>query len=495
MMKDVPSLLLYLFFGITALVALIRFVRGKQWKTLELKPLKTAWKPFVIGIVPMAACLIAGKLGNLSLPDAAPYFGGAALLAMILSQLNFAGETRSFILLLASVGLTFILPTEARNDGTMPNAALMIVSTMGGLLFWKFMENMLRMPESRLDDVLPALVWLGALDWAQTGLSGNAGLICKELILCTLLAGVLIRWVQTVLLHEDRVYLKRIMLSLTGGLALLILITKVMLAVKFTHFALLGGFGFLLAYLLQSLDRSVDQSPVVARSMKNILLVGIATLVATRLFGMQGLLMLAAAMTVAPVPGSAAIAGMFWISRILLQLYVSVYNPNVTGINLMHPYTNAALYAGFVLVMLGSLFIRDLKNRKVLTSILLLSTVVLPCAANFFLHPEPTSSLLAALGVTGILMAMLAPAVYKDQSADQENLTLLPAMAAACAIASGEFIELGNNASSHERIVVLASIGGFILLVALAINFVFVDRDTKPSASTPSEPEPNGSAA
>ena len=91
-----------------------------------------------------------------------------------------------------------------------------------------------------------------------------------------------------------------------------------------------------------------------SRGIKNILLVGICTLVASRLFGMEGLLILAAATVVAPIPGSALIAGLFWSSRALLQSYVSQFNPNVTGVNLMHNYASAALYAGFLVIILAA---------------------------------------------------------------------------------------------------------------------------------------------
>ena len=64
---------------------------------------------------------------------------------------------------------------------------------------------------------------------------------------------------------------------------------------------------------------------------------------------MVGLLVLAPTTMVALRPNVAIFAGLFWTVRVLLQAFVVQYNPNVTGINLMHSYTSAALYGDLCL--------------------------------------------------------------------------------------------------------------------------------------------------
>ncbi|HEY9716679.1 MAG TPA: hypothetical protein V6C69_04390, partial [Trichormus sp.] len=370
---SIPTLLYYLFFGTTAIVTTVKFVLDKEWKNLTPKRLLWGWKALLLTVIPLTGLILAGKLGdNMELVNAAPYFAGAAFLAYILSQIGLNAELRSLILLMLSVVLTMLLPTKELPLWTEP-----ILGTIGGLMAWKLVENLLHKPESRLDDLFAPAVWLGTVWYSKLNMGEVGQFTAQDLVLATLTVTVFLRWVQPVLLPRDTIYLKRLMLSLSGGGLLLILISRVILAPDLTDVAWLGTAGFLGTYLLQSLDRNVDDAPNLARGLKNILLVGIYTLAATRLFGMQGLLVLAATAVLAPIPGSALIAGFFWLSRVLLEGYVLLYDPNVTGINLMHPYTNAGLYAGFLAMVVVSVMIKDLKDRRLLATVTLAAIVVL----------------------------------------------------------------------------------------------------------------------
>src|SRR4030095_12104464 len=208
------------------------------------------------------------------------------------------------------------------------------------------------------------------------------------------------------------------------------------------------------------------------RGLRNIFLVGALTLVATRLFGMTGLLVLAATTVVAATPGSALIAALFWASRVLLQAYVLQYNPNVTGINMMHTYTTAAAYAGVLAILVLSVLIKEVRDRRVLSAIFLGTACVPPCAANYFLHSEPTGSLLVSIGVTAVLTALLSPALYQEQGADQENLLLVPALVTTLALVSHELIALGDDTSSQDRLVVMLGIGSVMFCIALIYHII-----------------------
>jgi len=463
MNNAIPNLLLYPFLAVTALVLASKVIGGKHWQLLDIRRLKSSWLPFLLGVAPLTAILLLGNIGSLGFAQAAPYFVGASVIALLLSQIGFPAELRSLILLILSVGLTQLCPTEYNQP---------ILGTLAGLLVWKTIENLLHKPESRLDDITPPVVWLSTFYWAKVGTNEANGVLCQGIVLGTLLVSICIRWIQPALLTSDKVYLKRLLLSVFGGLALLCLITELLLGVKLQTIAALAGGGYLVTYLLQSLDSGHNEAPNLARGLKNILLIGILTLVATRLFGMQGLLVLAATTVIAPTSGAAVIAGLFWASRVLLQAYVLQYNPNVTGINLMHTYTTAAMYAGVLLVLVISLFIKEIKDRRLLSAIFLASVCITPCASNYFLHSEPTGGLLISIGVTAVLIALLSPAVYQSRLTDQENLMLVPALATTLGLMSQELIGLGDGASVHDRALALLGIGLVLLCIALISHFV-----------------------
>jgi hypothetical protein len=481
---SIPLLLYYLFFGTTAVVTTIKFVLDKEWKNLTPKRLLWGWKALLLTVIPLTGLILAGKLGeNMEVVSAAPYFAGAAFLSYILSQVGLKAELRALILLMLSVVLTMVLPTTG--DGVIWTQP--ILGALGGLLSWKLVENLLHKPESRLDDLLAPAVWLGTFYYSKLNMGAVGQFSTQGLVLATMTVAVFLRWVQPVLLPRDTVYLKRLMMSLTGGGLLLVLINRVLLAPDSNNVAWLGAAGFLGMYLLQSLDRNVDDAPNLARGLKNILLVGIYTLAATRIFGMEGLLVLAATTVLTPIPGSALVAGFFWLSRVLLEGYVLLYDPNVTGINLMHAYTNAGLYAGFLAMVVASLMIKDLKDRRLLATLCLAGIVLLVGASNYFLHSEPAGAVLCSISVGAVLMSLLAPAFYPGNAGDQENLILMPMLGCVTALMSHELIELGDGADTEARVKAMCAIGFVLLCIALVNHFVFADRkgDGKKPVSAP----------
>ncbi len=478
MNNEIPILLLYLFFGVSAIVLAFKVIRGKHWRMLDVTPLKSSWLPFVLSIAPITAGLLLGNMGDLNLAIAAPYFAGAAAIAFLLSQIGVDAEIRSLLLRMLAVGASLLCPAEFEPP---------ILGALAGLLVWKTMENLLHKPQSRLDDITPAFVWLATFYWTKVAANDVNAIFCQGVVLATLLVSIFIRWVQPVLLPDDKIYLKRLLLSIFGGLALVALITKVLFNVELQTIAALGAGGYLFAYLLQSLGRNVAATSNLAPSIRNILLVGTLTLIATRLFGMTGLLVLAATTVIAPTPGFALIAGLFWASRVLLQAYVLQYNPNVTGINLMHTYTTAATYAGVLAILVLSVLINEVKDRRLLSAIFLASVCVTPFASNYFLHSEPTGSLLVSIGVTAVIMALLSPAVYQNLSAEQENLILVPALATTLALVSYELIELGEGASVQDRIVIMLGFGFVMICIALINHFLRGSRHRRQiSAPNPS---------
>jgi hypothetical protein len=469
MNTKIIDLLLYLFFGTAAVIGVFKFVKAKGWQSLAPKQILLGWKPFVYSVVPVTALLYGGQLGGLATPAAAPYFVGASLTTFIVTQIGLNPELRSLILMMLTVGMTLVLPT----DFAQP-----ILGVAAGLLIGKVVETLLHKPDSRLDDIAAPIIWLSAFYWSNAGLTGDSTVLCQEVVLATLLIAIFIRGIQPMLLANDRFFLKRVGLSITGGLAMLLLVTRVFMNEDLETTAILAGAGFFCTYLLQSLDRGGEDGPKLATALRNIFVVGIMTLAATRLFGLQGLLVLAAATTIAPQPGAALIAGLFFASRVLLQVYVVQYNTNVTGINLMHNYSNAALYAGFLLAAVAGLLIKDLADRRLLVMIYLATMFIGPASATYFVHAEPTGGLLISAAVAAVLISFLAPATYPTRSADQESLILMPVLATVVALLTPGLLELGDNASTNERVVALGVIAGIILCLAL-INHLMVTLDKR----------------
>jgi hypothetical protein len=331
------------------------------------------------------------------------------------------------------------------------------------------------------------LTWLVSVYWANVGGSTINNVIQESVVLGTIAVSMFLRWVQRPLFAKgDKAYLKRIVLSMSGGLTVLCVITKVIDAATMPKIAAIAGAGFIFAYLLQTFDEKDEDATV--RGLKQLIYIGIFTLVASRLFGMLGVLVLAAAMLVSTKSGTAYVAGIFWSVKALVQAFVAQYNPNVTGVNLTHSYTSAALYAGFLLVVVLSIFMRDSKEKRWLTILLLGAAVALPLGSNYFVHPEPTSGMLIAASVAGILMCAMAGAFYQRIVDGHENLILIPGVMASSALLSHELLELGESANTHDRLVAIGALAVLVIILGIVNHFIFSKPNkTQPQVAVSSE--------
>jgi len=464
---------LILFFGTAAVVFFWFFLRGKEWTELSAKTLAPSLKVAAFVLVPFLALFGLAHLGALTIASMALYFAPAMLVPFLLSRLNFLPFERSILMLAMFVGACMALPASSE-----PAIAAMIA----GLFVWKVSDNLLQPEKSTLEDLLPSLTWLVTVYWANVGGSTVSNVIQESIVLGTIAVSMCLRWLQRPLFAKgDKAYLKRIILSVTGGLYVLCIITKVIDAATMTKIAAIAGAGFIFAYLLQTTDDKEEDATV--KGLKQLIYIGIFTLVASRLFGMLGVLVLAGTMLVATKSGTAYVAGIFWAVKALVQTFVAQYNPNVTGVNLTHSYTSAALYAGFLLVVVLSIFIRDTKEKRGLTVLLLSSAVALPIGSNYFVHPEPTSGMLIAATVAGILMCAMAPAFYQRLVDGHENLILIPGAMAASALLSHELLELGEASTAHDRLIAIGGLAALVIVLGIVNHFIF----NKPKPSQPQQ--------
>lgn len=459
-MATLTSELVILLSSLIAIVFLWRFVRDKDIQNLTPSKLAPGGKVLAALVVPISLLLLGSGTLGVDLTPTIPYFLAGAIVPYILSQIGVPPFPRSLLILGGAVAFSLLGNAETYKPLT---AAL-----IGGLFAWKIVENVLLEEWSTLEDVLPAFLWLVGMYWTQTADSSSLIPIHQKMIAAVFMVVIFLRWIQGPFLKEDKMFVKRICLALTGGLFLLVLVTKVLAAMELTKLCVLVGAGFFLTYLLSHMDKtSCESGSLTLKSFKQLVFIGIFTLLAERLFipGTFGLAVLAASTLIATSTGVAYIAGLYWGTRVFLQCFIFDYNSNMTGINVMHPYVSAALYGGLLLALTVSLLLKSSLDRRAKALLLVAAGVIAAPATNFFLHAEPTASLLNAALVGAVIIAVFGKAMYGAEPKLHENLMLMPGSLIAFAILTGGLIELGNSVDSEHRM--MASAGVAVLVGAL----------------------------
>lgn len=465
-MIKVADLILIIFAVFSALGFSLRFFKDGVWKQLTLKPVAQRLPLFALIMLPFVGLFLVGQQFGVSAAEGLPFFGGAVVLSYLLSALNLPSYLRGILLLVASVALSQLGAPESTIVG--------LGSALVGLLAYKLTENLSYLPESTFDDVVPPLIWLTAVMWITSvhGTSATA-LTQANIILGIMSVAIGLRFFQGPIIsaapNEDSAYLKRVMLSSAGGLVVLVIIARVLVAMNYTNLAWLCGAGFFVTYMFKGADHEKRYAMPSHQAVKMLILVGILSVFATRFFGTFGLLALAPAAMVAPITSAALIPGIYFASRALLQVFVQNYNSNVTGINLTHQYAGAAMYAGFLLAVVLAVFFREFKDRRVLLTLMTGIAIVVPVMSNFILHAEPTSSLLVSTTVSAMLMAVLAPSLFKDETRGVENLVLLPALMVGSGLTSSGLLSAGLESTIDVKSTVLSY--GILFVLALTLCY------------------------
>ncbi|HEY9868901.1 MAG TPA: hypothetical protein V6D08_07025 [Candidatus Obscuribacterales bacterium] len=458
-------------FAAAALIAFLTpFLTEKVGSRLSWQLQWLDVKRYALVLLPFVLLFGAGQYFGFEAANSLRFFALGAALPFVLARLGFPDRLLGILLLLLSVLLTATVDV-----GGMPLPAL-----MAGLVVWKLTDSLWLKHDSTLEDVLPALLWLGGIYWINNASPSEQIVPRQGLLLGALSVCLLMRAVQGPFLTDDRLYVKRIALATTGGLLLLIYITKVMVLVGMDSLAVLVGAGIFLMYLFEAIEGNKDARLSAPEAVKSLVLIGIFTVLASRLLGTFGWIILAPAVLVATRPGAAMFAGLFWIVRAMLQTYIYQFNPNVTGVNIMHPYVGAALYAGLGGVLIMSVFLREERGRSLTVAIALAGATLLPASSNYFLHAEPTCSLLASSVVAAVLMSVLGPVMYRKERAQHDALLLLPALMIAVATLTNQLIPLGNEATTGDRLKLLAYAAGALVIVSLITWWISSASRRKP---------------
>lgn len=347
-----------------------------------------------------------------------------------------------------------------------------------------------------LDFLWPAIFVVGSV-WISLSNAQNAWANQQGLLLLALAIAVLLRSVSLLPTLSGSLIVKALFISLTSGLLAWLGIQNVLLQPSLASWALLIAGGSLLGFALRAVEVGVSaetaSKTLTARTLQ-LLLLGLATLVASRLFGSTGWLVLAASLLSATGSGSTTpaqsdlqpsqdeqpagwsvvgLASLFLVGRVLLQTFIVQFNPNVTGINITHPYASAALYGGFAfMLLLPSLLKATKPDSEIQTASfygylpVVLGAVALLSAglANYFLHAEATGSFLTALWVTGIGVSLLGAFAKEQHRFAPLQLAFLATLTC---LLSSDLIESGNLAEKTEKLWVLA--GAFVVYIALAV--------------------------
>ncbi len=463
-MATLSSELIILFFALTATVFLWRFIRDKEQKNFSSEGFASSWKILLALLIPFSALIFSCQTIGLKVASSLPFFAGGMVLPYVLRNLGLSPLLRSLALLAAAVGYTLLVPAD---DFKVPTAAL-----LAGLLIWKAAENFLLNEKSTLEDVVPTFLWLVGIYWTRLVDGPSVLAIHQKLILSTFIVAIFVRWIQGPFLKEDKLYVKRVTLATAGGLMLLVLVTKLIVAMELARICVIAGAGFFLSYLMAAMENSADEDTTAMKAFKQLLFIGIFSLLATRLFGTLGLIVLAATTLIATTSSAVCIAALFWGSRALLQAFVFDYNSNMTGINIMHNYTGAALYAGFLIAVSLSLLIKNSHDKRSCALLFLAACVIAPASANYFLHAEPTSSLLVSSLAGCVIISIFAKSFFGKEVEGNENVMLAPALLSTVAVLTAEFIEMGNAAETEQKLIALAALSVVSSLVLAAAAFL-----------------------
>ncbi|MBX9686860.1 MAG: hypothetical protein K2X27_09175 [Candidatus Obscuribacterales bacterium] len=478
-MIKIPDSVLSIYILISLCGFLFRFVKDGVFKQLNFKPLISRLPIFSLVFLPFLALLFLAQQFSVSAGGTIPYFAGAALISYFLSGIGLPSYLRGLLLGGACVALTSLLPTDF----------ISLAAALSGLLMAKLTENLAYGEESTLDDILPPFTWLTAIMWLSTVDSGKDLPLKAAVILGIMAVSTFMRFVQGPFvavgnLQDDKLFVKRLVLSTTAGLGVLLVIVKVLNLMQYQSLALICGASYFISYLYKDLHGEDRYSLAGQKALRLLIFIGLLTLV-SRLYGSFGILALAPTAMVAPLSSAALFPALYFASRVLLQVYLQHFNMNVTGINLTHTYAGAAQYAGFLFAFAILLLLKENMNRKVLLGLLLSACLLTPVLSNFILHAEPTCSLFVSALVSCFILAVLGPSLQSLKSNGAENIALAPALMISSGILSSGLLEMGNTATIAVKSTVLSYGIVFTLLLSFILWFIFQRGKNPPKDMTP----------
>jgi hypothetical protein len=410
----------------------------------------------LLGLGGVLTFLVLGFVFHLTAVTAFTWLLGGLVAIWLLGGFGFNGLQRGILLLLAAY---WLFPFgSAVSQNFVP-----LQASLFGLLTGRWL--CLRDEDSWEDFCLPA-VWLLACSWIPLALPESVWTPMGNLLSGFLGVSLLARALQSLpfLPVANRPGLQTIFLTVVAGLGGWLTIQTLLMQPAWTHWAWLYAGGALLATLLAAVSRGWENT-LVGRLIQ-LTLIGLGALVASRLFGTAGWLVLSLGLLVIPQNQSGlALAALYFLGRVLLQIFIFQYNPNVTGINITHPYASAALYTGFALMLVLSGLMNAPEGQRRnggLNAILLMAALLSGVVAAYYLHAEGTGSFLVSLLVAGLGVGLVNVGTAGVLSV---RPLVWGQLIAAATLLGHEVLELGNQAEKSTKLIVLAV--AMLLLVLL----------------------------
>ncbi|MDX2272624.1 MAG: hypothetical protein NW237_11870 [Cyanobacteriota bacterium] len=455
--------------------------RNRQdWQSLS--PL--AWRGIGVGLTVCAGLAVA--LRQFLQPDSLTWalllLGG--LLGVGLSLLSGLGRAaQALVLLGVSLG-TGLLPADP--EVVLPHlAALGLGSGLVGI------PTLLVMPASAGQGLLLGMgqlwVWIAAVVWGSrlASLSNPQdggwmvllplGLVCLSILGGTipLLVGNLSPATQT-----WQTWIGRAVGWLVTELLAIALIHNWLRQDSF--YGLIFGAGLLGSLALLALEhRPVSSTPPLPgswlwRGTVSLLFVGGGSLLALRLGGSYGAALLGIGLLAWPGYW-ATLAALFLAARPLVQSLLYQFDLNLSGINITHSYTYAALYLGIAVMLLAAVTRYTYsRSAPLLTAVgLTLASVALPGLVGFFIHLEPQAAFLLAAMMVGLVIAALEP-IWAELPGIPNWLgaqgLLWTILACLTALLTTPLTTLGDTATRVERLIGLAIVTGILAVGTLVLH-------------------------
>lgn len=480
-----------------------------------------------VAIAAIGLLALAGTLLNVQALSS-PLFYGVALAAVGVGYIFAASPLKPGVVAFAHLAIAAIINAlPSHPAGLLPYAT--------GLLLIRTCLNFSQSNKIgiELQDIASAVVYISAALFADqtSGLSGVPVQKARALVECAFITTALITVFQRPFTFGDRIWVKRLTLCVTAAIFFLVLATKIVLAPQYLNLAVIFGFSMAAFYAVDGFtDKTTptDERTGTVRAIMQVLMLGIVTLAASRLYGNIGLGCVAAC-TMVGLHGfgrgvvTAAMA-LFIAARILEQYFALNLVSNVTGVNMQHAYVSAANYFGFFVVMALALLLKETtalnarvlslfdeagKEQKVkvgldvpeverfenesvspdapaaqvlqdrvykparpgaLTVAIALWATMGVVAVNYFLHAEASAAYLISLAVAGILFGVLGQSYFIDRERRVLSLALIPALSSASAILGGDLLATGETATINTRLTiigVLAALAAISLVIGI----------------------------
>jgi hypothetical protein len=248
-------------------------------------------------------------------------------------------------------------------------------------------------------------------------------------------------------------------------------------------FALGGVSALILAELEGHLDPSDRESPsVVWQSVFTLSWVGGLALLALRLGGSYGAALLGLGLLVC-FGSWGSLAALFLAGRPMIQSLLYEFDLNLSGINITHAYTYAALYLGMAGVAVGMMgaWIYGRKSPVLIQVGLTGSSIWVTGLVAYFLHLEPLAAFLLSGMMAGLIIASLIPLFLSGVNPWFGIQGLLWGMLGICtSLTMPELIPLGEASSRLERVGVLAGILLIASILLLILSKVMISKKRAP---------------